>query len=103
MSETTPEEGMSMDELFGTEQTDQARLEVTISYSAMANGRPFYPKAVYGDGPRVAIIPGEEGEEPTIYVETEADLRYRVINAALQAAAESHQELHEGLTNQKGK
>lgn len=103
MSETPPEEVMDLDTLFGTEQTDQARLEVTISYSAMHNGKPLYPKATYGDAPRVAVIPGEEGEEPSIYVETDADLRFRVINSALQAAAESHQALVEGMstTNRK--
>jgi hypothetical protein len=95
-----PDEEMTADEFFGVEQTDSARMEVKISYSALYQGRPYYPEVRYGDGPRIADIAAGE-DQITIVVESESDLRDRVITTAMQMMREWEAAFLSSLTNKK--
>jgi hypothetical protein len=101
----TPEldpDSVTLDELFGTEQTPDARLTVKVSYSALFEGRPWYPHAEYGDGPRIVQYTDDDDVEQTI-IESESDLRGRVIATAINALEETHAAAVAYLTSQKSK
>jgi hypothetical protein len=87
MSEA-PEEEIDLDEMFGVQQTPDAKLIVKVSYADLYEGRPWYPAVEYGDGPRV--LQYDDPEEGTITViESEDDLRKRVTETAVRALEES--------------
>jgi len=98
MSET-PEE-INLDEVFGIEQTAEARMTVKVSYSALYQGRPWYPSVEYGDAPRIVQYTDEDGEIQTV-IESESDLRDRVIATAMNGLADTHDAAVKYFINQK--
>lgn len=103
MSSDTPEldpDAVTLDEVFGVEQTPDARLTVKVSYSALHNGRPWYPHAEYGDAPRLVQYVDDEGTEQTV-IESETDLRERVIGTAMRALQDTHDQAVAYFNTQK--
>ena len=93
-------DAIDIDEVFGVEQTPDARLTVKVSYSALHEGRPWYPHAEYGDGPRIVQYVDDDGDTQTV-IESEDDLRSRVIGTAMRALEDTHDRAVAYFANQK--
>lgn len=78
------DEEINLDEVFGVEHTPDARLTIKASYADLYEGRPWYPSVEYGDGPRVVQY-DDPDEGTTTIIESESDLRQRVIDTAVRA------------------